>query len=105
MKPYFTDSAADLLKNLLQIDQTKRLTTPAVIKSHPFFKTIDWQALYNRGIKPPFKPRVKNVKDAGNFDKMFTDEKPVDSYVDSALSVRAKAANQYDGFTYNPTRI
>jgi len=42
MKPYFTDSAADLLKNLLQIDPTKRLTTPAVIKSHPFFKTIDW---------------------------------------------------------------
>ena len=48
MKPYFTDSAADLLKNLLQIDPTKRLTTTSAIKSHPFFETIDWSALYNR---------------------------------------------------------
>ena len=53
-----------------------------------------------RAIKPPFRPRVTGIKDVRNFDPMFIYETPVDSYVDSGLSVRAKAANKYDGFTY-----
>ena len=106
MKPYFSDSAADLLKNLLQIDPAKRLSDARAIKQHPFFKNVDWTAMMNRTVKVPFKPRITNSKDLRNFDKMFTDEKAVDSYVASDLSYRAKAANQYVGFTYkDPAHI
>jgi hypothetical protein len=28
------------------------------IKTHPFFRSIDWIALDAKQIKPPFKPRV-----------------------------------------------
>jgi serine/threonine protein kinase len=48
MKPTFTDQAADLLRSLLQIDPSKRLSDPKIMKAHAFFKTIDWTALMTR---------------------------------------------------------
>lgn len=30
----------------------------AAILVHPFFKEIDWNALENRKVKPPFRPRI-----------------------------------------------
>ena len=33
-----------------------------VIKTHPFFKSIDWRALERRQIRPPFKPKVVRTK-------------------------------------------
>lgn len=32
------------------------------IKTHPFFREIDWVLLEQRKVKPPFKPRI--VRDA-----------------------------------------
>ena len=31
------------------------------IKCHPFFKTIDWQLLYDKKIDPPYNPNVVSV--------------------------------------------
>lgn len=28
------------------------------IRAHPFFKEMDWEALENRQMKPPFKPKI-----------------------------------------------
>lgn len=33
----------------------------AAIRIHPFFKDLDWDALENRRIKPPFKPKIVNT--------------------------------------------
>ncbi len=42
------------------------------IKQHSFFKSIDWDKLYRREIKPPFIPKVKGEADITNFDRGFT---------------------------------
>jgi serine/threonine protein kinase len=52
------------------------------IKRHPFFIGMDWEALYKKELEPPFKPDVKGGDDdVSLFDKQFTDEKVVDSYI------------------------
>lgn len=30
------------------------------IRAHPFFREIEWDALEQRRVKPPFKPRIVN---------------------------------------------
>ena len=49
------------------------------LKNHPFFQTVDWAALSEKRVTPPFKPTVKNEKDTSNIDKAFLIERPVDS--------------------------
>lgn len=45
------------------------------IKNHIFFANIDWDALYKKEIKPPFKPAIKD-DDAFYFDSEFTCKTP-----------------------------
>ena len=44
----------------------------AELKEHPFFKTIDWDALYKKQVTPPFKPVVESDESVANFDPEFT---------------------------------
>lgn len=74
------DSVA-ICKGLLIKDPVKRICSDYVksesqIKALPFFKTIDWIALENKMIPPPFRPRVRSSRDFDNFDSMFISEKP-----------------------------
>lgn len=56
--PTVGSDARDLLERLLRRDIDLRLKDPEKMKLHPFFKDLDWQALYNKRIKPPFIPPV-----------------------------------------------
>ena len=53
----------DLVHNLLQVDLTKRFGNLKNgvddIKTHRWFSTIDWIAIYQRKVKPPFVPQIK----------------------------------------------
>jgi hypothetical protein len=40
------------------------------IKSHPFFKNIDWMAIYNKKIKPPFIPKITSDVDTKYVDSV-----------------------------------
>ena len=53
-----SDNAKDLLTKLLRPQPSTRLGAGGVheIQEHPFFKDIDWQALEERRVTPPFKP-------------------------------------------------
>ena len=44
------------------------------IKGHPWFAGLDWEKLLNKGIVPPFKPKISGKTCVDNFDEEFTKE-------------------------------
>ena len=110
--------AQDLITRLLCRNPEDRLgfgpkdATP--IKSHPYFEGINWELLYNRGYRPPFKPALQGPADLSNFDSQFTKlgfprsilEHPSNSNV-SSTSFMTTASNRvsrdvFDGFNFDP---
>lgn len=69
---HFTSELKDLLRNLLQVDLTKRYGNlkngVADIKNHRWFSAIDWFSIYQRKVEAPFIPKFKHAGDASNFD-------------------------------------
>ncbi|ORZ40381.1 kinase-like domain-containing protein [Catenaria anguillulae PL171] len=100
---YLSPAAKSLLTGLLDRDPEKRLGArgPAEVKSHPFFASIDWQALIEKRVVPPFKPSVENAFDTSNFDEEFTREVPMDSVVNESV-LSQTVQGQFAGFTYIP---
>ncbi|GME85096.1 unnamed protein product [Ambrosiozyma monospora] len=90
----------DLISKLLIRDPKKRLGYNGVeeIKSHAFFKDIDWEKLNSKGYIPPYKPQVKDSSDISNISSEFTNERPMDSVVDDFLSESVQ--KQFGGWTY-----
>ena len=80
---YVSKTAKDLIKKLLITNPKKRLGWgpggAEKIKSHPFFKDVDWEKALNKELMPPFIPNLSNELDLKYFDKGFTDER-VESY-------------------------
>ncbi|KAI2025103.1 hypothetical protein LOZ46_000859 [Ophidiomyces ophidiicola] len=76
--PYFIGpDAKDLLIRLLRKEPHKRLgyhlqKDIKTIKSHRFFRKIDWKALERRELDPPIKPVVTDPALAENFSVDFT---------------------------------
>ena len=77
--PYFMSvDAKDLLTRLLRKESKKRLGANMpkdlqTIKSHRFFKPINWARLSRRELEPPIHPLVTNPELAENFSAEFTD--------------------------------
>jgi len=77
---FISDDAADIIFKLLQVNPSKRLGSgpngAAEIKSHRFFKGIDWEALEQRKLPAPRRPRLLNPLDTSNFDNFDDCEVP-----------------------------
>jgi len=71
------------------------------VKSHAFFSTIDWDALYNRQIKPPFDPmkNSQNEEDTTNFEREFTGM-PLRSIDETGGRGKNDKATDFLNFTY-----
>merc|ERR1712128_371236 len=69
---HFSSDLKDLLRNLLQVDLTKRYGNLKNgvndIKNHRWFATTEWIAVYQRKVEAPFIPKVKAPGDTSNFD-------------------------------------
>ncbi|XP_047125649.1 serine/threonine-protein kinase Sgk1 isoform X1 [Hydra vulgaris] len=105
-----SQSARHLLEQLLQKDRTKRLGNSNAdfdeIKSHPFFRTINFVDLYNKKIDPPYNPNVSGQMDLKHFDPEFVRE-PVPASVSKVGSQMVSASvddpdDAFLGFTYVP---
>lgn len=106
---WLTKEAVSILKGFMQKFPVRRLGCvkshgeERAILVHPFFhEKIDWDALEQRKVKPPFKPKIKSRTDANNFDKDFTCEEPtltpVDIHVVSVIN-----QDEFRGFSFvNP---
>ena len=42
------------------------------LKAHPFFDGLDWTALENKQIPPPWKPTLMSETDTSYFNKKYT---------------------------------
>eukprot|EP00746_Dinoflagellata_sp_MGD_P007763 gnl/MRDRNA2_/MRDRNA2_115436_c0_seq1.p1 gnl/MRDRNA2_/MRDRNA2_115436_c0~~gnl/MRDRNA2_/MRDRNA2_115436_c0_seq1.p1 ORF type:complete len:336 (-),score=63.00 gnl/MRDRNA2_/MRDRNA2_115436_c0_seq1:24-1031(-) len=98
---YVTPVAKTVLQSLLQRDPDRRLgggpSDAAEVQNTPFFTGIDWMAIEQKRVTPPFKPSVQGGSDVKYFDKEFVDLPVVNSEVgDSNL----RDVNHFDGFTY-----
>lgn len=69
---HFSTDIKDLLRNLLQVDLTKRYGNlkngVQDIRGHKWFSSMDWIALYEKKIEAPFIPKSKGPGDHSNFD-------------------------------------
>jgi len=98
---YVNPEARQLLEGLLQRDIQRRWKADQ-IQMCSFFAGMSWQDVYALRVDAPFKPRVKGETDTSQFDTTFTQERPVDSVVDSGLSDTVRQeANTFQGFTYS----
>jgi protein kinase A len=76
---HFSADIKDLLRNLLQVDLTKRYGNlkngVQDIRGHKWFAAMDWITLYQKKIEAPFLPKSKGPGDHSNFDTY--DEEPL----------------------------
>ena len=95
-------TAINLISQLLNVNPKKRLgygeEDAEKIKSHNFFKGVDWEKYKNKEFDAPFIPELNDEMDLRYFDKMFTDE-PIDSNRPTVYS-RPREHTIYKDFTY-----
>lgn len=94
---FLSEETKDLLVRLLSKNPEQRLGTKngaEEIKSHPWFKIVNWEYLLKKQYDAPFKPKVDRDLGLGNFSKEFTDI-PRNSY-----SMTEHEGKHYQGFTY-----
>ncbi|XP_024618287.1 serine/threonine-protein kinase N3 isoform X2 [Neophocaena asiaeorientalis asiaeorientalis] len=88
----------ELIQKLLQKCPEKRLGAgerdAEEIKTQPFFRTTDWQALLARAVRPPFVPTLCGPTDLRYFEGEFTGLPPALTPPDarSPLTARQQAA-------------
>ncbi|KAG7270929.1 hypothetical protein CRUP_025680, partial [Coryphaenoides rupestris] len=70
------------------------------IKQHRFFAPIDWNRLYKRELRPPFKPTAGRPEDTFHFDPEFTCRTPTDS---PGIPPSANTHQLFRGFSFVAT--
>uniref|UniRef100_A0A8C3YBD0 protein kinase C n=1 Tax=Catharus ustulatus TaxID=91951 RepID=A0A8C3YBD0_CATUS len=78
---FLSTEALSIIRKLLRKCPERRLGAgekdAEEIKIQPFFKGMDWDALFARRLKPPFVPTLRDPTDISNFDEEFTSQKPI----------------------------
>nr|XP_019940657.1 PREDICTED: ribosomal protein S6 kinase alpha-1 isoform X1 [Paralichthys olivaceus] len=101
MPQFLSAEAQSLLRALFKRNPANRLGSGAdgaeEIKRHGFYSTIDWNKLFRKEIKPPFRPAVARPDDTFYFDSEFTSRTPKDS---PGVPPSAGAHQLFRGFSF-----
>ncbi|XP_034432307.1 ribosomal protein S6 kinase alpha-1 isoform X4 [Hippoglossus hippoglossus] len=101
MPQFLSSEAQSLLRSLFKRNPCNRLGSGAdgaeEIKRHGFYSTIDWNKLFRREAKPPFRPAVARPDDTFYFDSEFTSRTPKDS---PGVPPSAGAHQLFRGFSF-----
>uniref|UniRef100_A0A665WLA3 protein kinase C n=1 Tax=Echeneis naucrates TaxID=173247 RepID=A0A665WLA3_ECHNA len=77
---FLSTEAIGIMRRLLRRNPERRLGSGEKdaedVKKQPFFRTMDWEALLQRKVLPPFVPTIGDKEDVSNFDTEFTAEPP-----------------------------
>ncbi|XP_054440054.1 protein kinase C zeta type isoform X3 [Pteronotus mesoamericanus] len=104
---FLSVKASHVLKGFLNKDPKERLgcrpqTGFSDIKSHAFFRSIDWDLLEKKQALPPFQPQITDDYGLDNFDTQFTSE-PVQLTPDDEDALKRIDQSEFAGFEYiNP---
>jgi len=105
---YIGSAAKSLLQSLLNRDPNMRLGggpgDAEEVKAHPFFSGIEWLAILQRRVSPPFRPAVSQSSDVKYFDREFVDLPVVNSEVTDAVG-HTRDMNHFEGFTYQASDL
>jgi len=86
---HLSHEAQSLLSELLNLDTQERLQSGIIIRSHPFFAGLNWDQLYQKGIKAPWKPLTEE-----KFARFLPDSEMSDTLVMPNFNAN------FMGFTY-----
>ncbi|XP_026215277.2 serine/threonine-protein kinase N2-like [Anabas testudineus] len=77
---FLSTEAIGIMRRLLRRNPERRLGSgekdAEEVKKQPFFRNVDWEALLQRKVPPPFIPSIGGKEDVSNFDEEFTTEPP-----------------------------
>ncbi|KAA3672395.1 protein kinase N [Paragonimus westermani] len=78
---YLSMEATVIMRRLMRRNVNQRLGSSsedaAEVKRQPFFRNLDFAALLEQKLPPPFTPVVTNAEDVSNFDEEFTRENAI----------------------------
>ncbi|XP_019751408.1 ribosomal protein S6 kinase alpha-2 [Hippocampus comes] len=104
MPQFLSPEVQSLLRALFKRNPANRLGAGPdgvdEIKSHCFFASINWNKLYRKEIRPPFKPTVGRPEDTFHFDPEFTSRTPTDS---PGIPPSANTHQLFRGFSFVAT--
>uniref|UniRef100_A0AAQ4NSW2 protein kinase C n=1 Tax=Gasterosteus aculeatus aculeatus TaxID=481459 RepID=A0AAQ4NSW2_GASAC len=77
---FLSTEAIGIMRRLLRRNPERRLGSgekdAEEVKKQPFFRHVDWEALLQKKVPPPFIPSIVGKEDVSNFDEEFTAEAP-----------------------------
>lgn len=104
MPQFLSPEVQSLLRALFKRNPANRLGAGPdgveEIKRHRFFASIDWNKLYRKEMRPPFKPSVGRPEDTFHFDPEFTSRTPTDS---PGIPPSANTHQLFRGFSFVAT--
>ncbi|XP_028268618.1 serine/threonine-protein kinase N1b isoform X2 [Parambassis ranga] len=101
---FLSTEAIGIMRRLLRRNPDRRLGSGEKdaedVKKQPFFRTMDWEALLQRKVPPPFVPTIVDKEDVSNFDTEFTAEAPALTPPRERRTLSRKEQDHFKDFDY-----
>jgi protein kinase A len=85
-----TPDARSIISGLCTVDTSKRLGNisggASSVKSHPWFRNINWDDLWHRRVRGPIVPHLRGPADTRNFDEYDPEPEGREQYSEEMMS-------------------